>query len=614
MGRLGAVFVLAAVVVLLIVWRYVSLMLLTPEEVRPAEGTVAIERGPILDRNGRVLAIQTELESVTAWVPDIEDFDRTAALLASALAMEERTIRGIFENRPGFAYVKRKVSNSAAAAVRSLINGGELPGIRLVEESARTYPEQKIAAPILGIVDIDNRGLEGLELRFDELLSPAPPDDTQTEAFGNQIYLTLDIDLQFTAERLALDTLEEQQADSVMVLAMDARNGDMLAMAGVPSFNPNIFADFPAAYRTNRPVAVAYEPGSVFKVFSIAAMMELGGVAPSSTFFCNGFYENSDIPDPIACLGVHGEVTPTQIIKYSCNAGAAYASESVDGRPFYGMLESFGFGRDTALPFPGESNGLLKSPSSWSARTKPTIAFGQEISVSAVQIVTAATVFANQGMLLEPHILRRVVSPEGRIIEEYGRTPLEQVLSPRTAEAMLLMMEEATKPGGTATRARVDGVRVSAKTGTAEVFNVETGRYSSDRFIASCLALLPTESPQAIVYVVIQNPQAGETYGGRIAAPVVRSMAEELTTYLGIPRAGDTVAEHSGIVTVEDRPSITIGSHMPDLTGYSKRELLPLLDLDDITVSIEGQGWVIRQRPEPGAPVPAGTQVELYLE
>ena len=612
-GRLGVVVVILSAVILLILWRYISLMLLTPEQRRAPDRDLIVERGPILDRSGRVLAIQTKLESVTAWVPDIESPKETSELLATSLDLDDSNIRSILTDRPGFAYIKRKITQIESETIRSLIDQDKLPGIRLIEESARTYPEQRTAAPILGIVDIDNRGIEGLELEYDSVLFPTPDDRSEGEIYGNQIFLTLDLNLQYSAEQIAERVRLEQQADSVMILAMDSTNGDLLVVAGTPSFNPNTYQSFPIESRLNQPVMSAYEPGSVFKVFSVAAILSLG-ISPLRSFFCNGFYENSDLPEPISCLGVHGEVDFNEIIIYSCNAGAAYASELVEAESFYHVIRKFGFGSETALPFPGESNGLLESPDNWSTRTKPTMAFGQEISTSAVQIVAAATAFTNQGVRLEPHIIKRVVGPDGRVTASNDRTEVEAVIPAETARAILFMMEEATHLGGTATRASVEGIRVSAKTGTAQVFTTETGSYSDERFVASCLAIFPTDDPQIILYVVIRNPQAGETYGGRIAAPVVAEFGNELVSYLGIPRAGDLVITHSGEVTLPTRPDITIGEEMPDLTGYSKRELLPLLDLDSIQVTIRGEGWVVEQDPPIGTPITAGTSVVLDLE
>jgi len=278
------------------------------------------------------------------------------------------------------------------------------------------------------------------------------------------------------------------------------------------------------------------------------------------------------------------------------------------------MLIRFGFGSDTALPFPGESNGLLNDVDEWSARSKPTMAFGQEISVSAVQLVTAATAFANDGFILEPHIVKKIVSPDGKVIEEFNRKPLIDAISPETAQAMLMMMETATQSGGTATRAAIDGVRVSAKTGTAQVFDAKTGTYSDEAFLASCLAIFPSDDPELIIYVVINHPKAGETYGGRIAAPVVKELGESLVDYLEIEREGDQIISHDGTVQIQGLPPLLVGDSVPDLTGYSKRQLLPLLNMENISVSIRGSGWVVGQTPAPGVPITSGLKIVLELE
>ncbi len=614
LSRLGIVLLVIGIAVLLIMWRYISLMLLTPEtQQNPAHGAV-VERGPFLDRNGRILAIQTELDSVTVWKPEMEDRDAAAALLAAVLDMSESSVMKILLGQASFAYVKRKVTQAESDSVRRLMDSGQLPGVHMQREFDRTYPEETLASHILGIVDVDNRGLEGLELFFDERLSPPVADSGMDIVYGNQFFLTIDVNIQYMAEKLAKETRLEHDADTVTILVMDAKSGDFLSYASAPDFNPNVYNNAPVASRINRPAASAFEPGSVFKIFSIASFLEVGGINQHSLFVCNGFYENPDISEPIKCLGTHGTVNPAGIIKYSCNAGAAYASETTGAGIFHDMLVRFGFGSETALPFPGESNGLLNPVSTWSARSKPTIAFGQEISTSAVQIITAATAFANEGFILEPHIIKKVVSPEGKTVEEFSRTPLVDVLSSETAQAMLLMMETATQVGGTATRAAIDGIRVSAKTGTAQIFDVEKGMYSEEAFIASCLAIFPTDDPRLLIYVVIEHPKAGETYGGRIAAPLVKQLGNDLVNFLNIPREGDTVVYHSGTVRVQGLPPIQIGEVMPDFFGYSKRQLLPLLEMSAIQVNITGSGWVIQQTPPAGTPLRKGMSVKLALE
>ncbi len=613
-SRLGVVLILLGTVVLLILWRYISLMLLTPETVQnPAHRTV-VERGPILDRNGRILAIQTQLDSVTVWKPEVENEEEIASLLAPVLEMTKESILDILARPPSFAYIKRKITETKSAEIQKLVNLDKLHGIHLQREFDRTYPEENLASQVLGIVDIDNRGLEGLELAYDNVLSPKITDTNVDTVYGNQIFLTLDVNIQYLAENIARQTIEQHEADTVMILVMDAVSGDLLALASVPDFNPNVYNDFPVSSRQNRPAVSAYEPGSVFKIFSIASFLEVGGISQYSRFVCNGYYENPDIPEPIKCLGVHGVVGPSEIIKYSCNVGAAYASDAVDAQVFHDMLVRFGFGTETALPFPGESNGLLTPVSKWSARSKPTLAFGQEISTSAVQMITAATAFTNGGYVLEPHIVKKIVSPEGNLLQETTRKPLTDAISSQTAEAMLLMMEGATDSGGTARRAVIDGVRVSAKTGTAQVFDPRTGTYSDEDFTASCLAIFPTDDPAIIMYVVIEHPKAGETYGGRIAAPVVSDLGEKIVDYLDIPRTGETVYYHEGIVRIHGLPPIVFGDTVPDFTGYSKRQLLPLLDIDDLRVTISGSGWVVRQDPAAGTPLKRGMKLLLELE
>jgi cell division protein FtsI (penicillin-binding protein 3) len=614
LGRLGVILFIIAAAVLIIVWRYVSLMLLSPGRDGTISNSAVVERGPIMDRNGRPLAIQTRLHSVTAWIPDIEDVETTSRQLAEILDMPAAEIVEIIKARTRFAYIKRKISNTTRNDIIALKEEGFLRGISLEEEFARTYPQQTIASHILGIVDIDNKGLEGLELMYNDILSPTKKYRNQEEVYGSQLFLTIDLIIQYFAETIAKKAYDENNADSVMILAMGAKTGDFLAYVSMPTFNPNSYNDFPVTNRTNRPAVSAYEPGSVFKIFSLSSFLDLGGITPSDEFFCEGYYEHPDIRGRIECLGTHGEVNAYAIIKHSCNAGAAYASETVDSVSFHNMITRFGFGRITQLPFAGESYGILDGPAEWSARSKPTIAFGQEISTSAVQVIAAASVFANSGIMLEPHIVKKIVSPEGQIVEEYSRKPVAQVVTAETAQTMLAMMEATTERTGTAWRAAIEGVRVSAKTGTGEIYNAQTGQYSDDDVIASCIAIFPTDDPQIILYVVIEKPKEEETYGGRIAAPLIKELGEEIVTYLGIKRTNDEVQTHSGSVNIEQSPVIELQSDLPDFSGYSKRDLVRLLNDERIILKIVGSGWAVRQSPEPGTIITDGMTVVVELE
>jgi cell division protein FtsI (penicillin-binding protein 3) len=284
------------------------------------------------------------------------------------------------------------------------------------------------------------------------------------------------------------------------------------------------------------------------------------------------------------------------------------------------MLTRYGFGKPTGVPLQGETAGLLRPVSQWSARSKPTVTIGQEISVSAMQIMAAATAITNDGVLLKPLLVKKIVSPQGTVVKEFGREPLWEVISPASAQAMLAWMESATLPAGTAHRAAIDGVRISAKTGTAQVADPRTGSYSASDFIASMIGIFPTDDPRLIVYVVEQNPRGQSYYGSQIAAPIFREVAVSLMDKLGIPRTGTMTAATGAAST--NRPAVpsaaagtdlAIGAVMPDLRGTPKKLLLPLLLRKDLAVTINGSGFVVTQDPAPGARIQDGMKIDLEL-
>jgi cell division protein FtsI (penicillin-binding protein 3) len=342
--------------------------------------------------------------------------------------------------------------------------------------------------------------------------------------------------------------------------------------------------------------------------------MDVDAISSRTIFNCNGRYEritNRGERVVINCLDAHGPVTARDIIIKSCNAGAAYAADHLGAEDFYDRLKDFGFGARTGTRSPGESSGYLLPPDAWSARTKPTIAMGQEISVSALQMVQAATAVANDGILFPPRLVSRIVSPKGEII----RTPIQgrQILNPETARAMRSYMVDVTSDIGTGWRANIRDLSLAVKTGTAEMIDRETRAYSKTDFIASCIALLPAESPSLILYVAIVKPRT-DILGGRLAAPVIREAAEALVDYLGIPRGRNPEVTHSGSIILDPPFNAVVDTVVPNFLRYSKRELLPLLFREDLTIKISGDGWVRRQSPPPGTPLDADTVIILELE
>lgn len=606
-GRFYTVFVIVGIAVVLILIRYADIMLGAPSTGTVASSADRLERGPILDRNGRILAIQTELETVWAWRPEVEDPRRTAEELAPLLDLDAGQLAARLRGTTGSVTIKRTISPGESEAIRQARERGELQGVRLRPDSGRSYPERESLAPVIGFVGDDGRGLTGVEYTMDSWLRP-----DGTDGYGNQVFLTVDMNIQYESERLARNALETYNADSVMLLTMDARTGDLLGYASLPSFDPNQFRDYSEPQRRNLPIATVYEPGSVFKIFSIGSFLQLGAIDMGSTYATTGLYRGTE--PPIRDLANYGTIDTTGVLRLSSNVGAAIASERVSERAFYNMLRLFGFGDETGVDLNGEEAGLLARPDEWSGRTKPTLAIGQEIAVTAVQLMSAATVYANDGVLIKPNIIDKVVSPSGRVLLDYGRTPVREVVSPQTAEQILQAMEQAVSGNGTARRLAYDGLRIAAKTGTAEKLDPDTGTYSEEAFVASTLAILPVEEPSWIIYMVIDHPRGGEFYGGRIVTPVIREYLDFLVPYLDVPVEGDSTVVHSGRITVTPVGLPPITDSVPDFTGLPKRVLLPLLERDDLRVVIDGYGWVARQQPPPGTPLEQGMTIELELE
>jgi cell division protein FtsI (penicillin-binding protein 3) len=613
-GRFIVFVSLFALFILLIYVRYAQLMLFPERANQNIDKNNLIERGPILDRNGTILAMQTRLGNITVWKPEaMKTLEQSAKLLAPLVEIDEKTIIDrVQQSNSSFMYLKKRLDQSVLGNIEALIKEGKLPGIAIEPIMGRIYPEKSMASSLIGFVGDENQGLGGLEYAFESDLAPQ-----NGQSYGNQLILTIDAKVQYSLEAIAKKALEENKAEAVMMIAMMPQTGDILGYVSLPNFNPNDISGSTEQERMDRPAIWAYEPGSVFKVFSISSMLDTGAITPNSTFFCDGQYEqttNSGEKIAIKCLGAHGTVRPQEIITYSCNAGAAYASDRIDSQTFYTMLQQFGFGNKTGIGLPGETSGFLRPIQRWSGRSKPTIAIGQEISVSALQMVQAATAIANDGLLVPPRIVSKVLNHEGKLVRELQTGFPRQVIKPETAREMRKYMIAAASEAGTGKRARVDDISIGVKTGTAQIIDPKTGSYSNTDYIASTLALVPADQPSLILYMVIIRPK-GESYlGGRIAAPAIREAAEELADYLGIPRGKSPQVEHSGSVVLNFPPTITIGETMPDLRGYSKKQLLPLLLRDDITVEIDGDGWVKKQSPDPGTALTKDTVIHLELE
>ncbi len=411
--------------------------------------------------------------------------------------------------------------------------------------------------------------------------------------------------------------MEDTSAESMMLIAANSKTGEILSYVSLPSANLNQYGSSSSEEKIDRPAMNAYEPGSVFKIFTVGLVYDEKGISPNDTFLCDGVYEKklaSGETVRIKCLEHHGWLTPRDALRFSCNDVLGQISDRVGDEVFISRIKQLGFGQKTGIELPAETSGSVKDVSSklWSARSKPTIAIGQEISVSALQMVQAATAIANGGIPVKLSVIHKITNKDGSIVFEHTPEYKDRVLSKTSADYVLSCMEETTQ-SGTGSRAKLGDVSIGVKTGTAQMADKETGGYSDTDFLSNCMAIFPINNPEIILYIVIEKAK-GETYAGRIVAPVIAQAADIIIDHLGMSRGGAASLEHNGVITISTSKGIEINDVIPDFTGSSKKDLLPLLNRTDLKITINGSGWVTSQSPEPGTPFTENMTIELNLE
>ncbi|MDR1220245.1 MAG: penicillin-binding protein [Treponema sp.] len=656
--RFWAYIILFALLALRIVIQY-GIIMLNPNRKgeAPSSDTRAAmtERGAIVDRNGRLLAVEAKLGIVSLQKSAISDKNPNtnadelnmaicrdiSEKLSPLLSMSSNEIVTIITSTPtDHVTLKRNldetVMNKIKAAKAGLLDESEyerittmygdanagrkavedaeraafanrrnLEHVRIDIVSGRVYPEKKLAGQIIGMVGRDNDGKEGIEWAFESELKP-----TVAES-GKQLTLSIDVNIQHFLEQIAEEALVENKAQSVMLTAMDPHTGEILGSASLPGFDPNNYSAYPGVTWRYQPALYTYEPGSVFKIFSVAALLDTGAITGNSTFVCTGHYNR--VNPAITDLTVHGTVNAERIIALSCNVGVSLASERIESGVFYEKIYSFGFGQRVGSGSPSESAGIFREGSD--RRFKPTLSIGQGISVSMLQMLQAASAIANQGMLVQPKLALKLTAPDGTETPYPAKSVApKRVMSEQTAASLLQYMRATAAIDGTGWRAAIGDIPMAIKTGTAQV--AEDGAYSETDFISSCIAIFPADAPKLILYVVIVKPQ-GESYlGGRIATIPIRKAAESLADYLKLHRGKNPVELQSSTVYFEGEPPLPpLADVMPDLRGYSKLSLIPLFEMDSgYIIHLEGNGHVKTQTPSPGSQLVHGDVITLYLE
>ena len=534
-----------------VLFRLVSLQVLQAAELtakadRQHQKTVSLEgaRGTVVDRHGKVLAMNMEVPSVFGIPTALESPAKTARSLSPVLHVRTDELEKKLRQDRSFVWLARKLDPEQGHRLEHM----PMEGIGLVMEGRRFYPKGPLLAHVLGFAGMDGEGLEGIERRYESQLhgekrvvilqrdamgrTVFPKGQAeQVPAAGHSLVITIDEVIQYIAEKEVEEAVTKAHAKSGTVIVLDPQTGAVLALAISPRFDPNAVASLTADRWRNRALTDAYEPGSTMKALVAAAALEEKVMKPGTMLYG----ENGRMTIANTVIHDHeklGWMTFAQVIQKSSNIGAAKTGMALGDQRLYRYLQAFGFGQKTEIDLPGEAGGLVKHPREWGRRSLASISMGQEIGVTPIQMVSAVAALANGGVLMKPYVVSEVRDAQGKALRQILPQVKRRVVSPETARTVTSILEGVVTDG-TGAKAAIPGFRVAGKTGTAQKIDPRTGAYSSTLFVGSFVGFVPADNPRLAMIVVIDEPQ-GESWGGTVAAPVFRRVGEQVLNYLGV--------------------------------------------------------------------------------
>ena len=653
-GRIGYVALVMIGVLVILVFRYAYLQIVQgdalAQRMRDQSGyefRIQSLRGAILDRSGKELAVSSMTKSLFVdpnHVYDTHTPEEIASDIAPLIGLTEQDILDDIARGGGFVWVKRRLEHTEYEAVRAVIREkGYSDCLGFQNEAKRYYPNDALAANVIGFVGTDDEGLDGVEQALDPLLKGEVREERLTvdgqrrpildSIFaGRRVYgsdycktvsLTIDSTIQFMVEQELDRAMAENNPDSITAIVMDPKTGEILAMASRPSYNPNRFWEYPQENWKNRAVSFIYEPGSTFKAVVAGAALQEGIVTPNQVFFDPGYVMVSGRRIQNWSNESYGAVTFTDIVKKSLNTGFAQVGLSLGAEKMMHYTRVFGFGERTGIDLPGEEEGILFSADDMRDSDIATTAIGQSIAVTPLQLVTAMAAIANGGTLMHPYIVREIRNPDGSVYEERAPREIRRVLEPTVDRTLIGLLEQVVASGG-GKKAGVKGYRIAGKTGTAQKIRRETAGYLEGRYIASFCGFAPVEDPIFTVLVMIDDPRGGDFYGGQIAAPVASRIFTQLLRYAHVEPSSNTFAETTGetekgrsddeekrMEAAATPPEGKAG--VPDFTGLSLREAARLAELRGLTFESEGTGAAVSQSLSVNDIVDQGERVKVYF-
>lgn len=579
------------------------------------------KRGEITDRSGSVLAYNITTPTVMAIPVQIKNPEQTAQSLAPLLGMSEDKILKTITKKQSIVRLQpggRKITMDKAQQIRDL----GLPGIVVAEDNKRYYPYGGLAAHILGFTGGYNQGLTGVESKYDSLLSgmngsvsylsdaggrlmPGSSEKYENPKDGLDLTLTIDKSIQSIIERELDQAMDRLQANSALTIAMNPKTGEILGMAARPGYEPGQYQEYDSAvYNRNLPIWMTYEPGSTFKIITLAAALQEKKVdLLNEQFFDPGYVKVGGATLRCWKRGGHGSQTFLQVVENSCNPGFVTLGQRLGKETLFKYIKNFGFGSKTGIDLSGEENGILFKLPQVGPVELATTSFGQGVSVTPIQQITAVSAAINGGKLYKPYIAKSWTNPEtGEVVSENAPTLVRQVISEETSKQVRSALESVVA-NGTGGNAFIDGYRVGGKTGTAQ--KVINGRYSKSEHIVSFIGFAPADDPQIVVYTAVDNPK-GIQFGGVVAAPIVRNILEDALEYMKVPPRKDQVVKKYKYGEI---PIVTV----PDLVGHTSQEIYEDLNMNFNLAKSGAGNVVINQAPKAGARVERGSTIRIYM-
>jgi cell division protein FtsI (penicillin-binding protein 3) len=591
------------------------------------------KRGTIYDREGHELALSVEAGSIYAHPNRIKAKAKMAIHLSRILEERRDKVLKLLKSQRSFVWIKRKIAPDQATEIKAL----DLDGVGVIKETRRYYPGREIGAHLIGFVGADNQGLEGLEKRYDRILTgPQYSLIHMRDALGrpfsmsrpipsghgmHNLILTIDKDIQYKAQQALESAVMKTKAKSGHCLVLNPETGEVLAMAVIPEFNPNVFSSYMPEQWRNRIITDCFEPGSTLKAFLLAACLNEYIVTPNTYFDCeHGKYKIGS--HVVRDTHKYDVLSVSDIIVHSSNIGAIKIGQSLSYETFYEYLKKFGFASKTGIGLLGERKGFIRAPKQTRPIDQANLFFGQGMTTTSLQMAVAMAAIANGGKLMRPYVIKAILNDSGDVVKQTRPKVVRRVISYQTARKVAGILEGVVSKEGTGPKAAISGFRVAGKTGTSQKVDPKSKQYSRTKYVATFAGFVPVNRPKLVILVVIDEPK-GIPYGGVVAAPVFSEVGLWSLNHLQVnpqirlveneinapeKSRGGKGSESADRISIKAKAGF-----LPDFRGLGMRKVIKEARALGLKILLEGTGLAVKQHPKPGSPLQSVLSVKVIF-